>query len=82
MQKLILLYWGTAFLMYLSQIYYPVDAEYNLRHLGNRNFMRRRVDVFMLLVIVWMTCFSFLRTSYNDSLLSSKGQKYLYYAVP
>ena len=68
MQKLILLYWGTAFLMYLSQIYYPVDAEYNLRHPGKRSFMWRRSDLFMVLVITWMTCFSFLRTSYNDTL--------------
>lgn len=34
---------------------------------GRRHFMLRKADVFMIIVIVWMTCFSFLRTSYNDT---------------
>ena len=29
--------------------------------------MLRKADVFMIAAIVWMTCFSFLRTSYNDT---------------
>lgn len=77
MQKLVLLYWGTVFLMYLSQTYYPVATQLDGRHIGRRSFMWRSSDVFMFFVIAWMTCFSFLRTSYNDSPLSSKRQKYI-----
>lgn len=75
MQKLILLYLGTVFLMYLSQTYYPVEARLAGHQTGKRHFMWRRSDIFMLVVIAWMTCFSFLRTNYNDSPLSSKRQK-------
>ena len=67
MKGLSLLYWGTVFLMYLSQIYYPVEAQLDGRQIGKRHFMLRRVDIFMIIVIAWMTCFSFLRTSYNDT---------------
>jgi len=67
MQKLILLYWGTVFLMYLSQVYYPAGAIIRGRNIGKHNFMWRRSDIFMVIVIAWMTCFSFLRTSYNDT---------------
>ena len=75
MKGLILLYWGTVFLMYLSQTYYPVETQLDGRQTGKRHFMLRRADVFMIIVIAWMTCFSFLRTDYNDSPLSSKIQK-------
>lgn len=75
MKQLILLYWGCTFLMYLSQTYYPVETQLDGRQTGKRHFMLRRADVFMIIVIAWMTCFSFLRTSYNDSPLSSKKQK-------
>ena len=75
MKGLILLYWGTVFLMYLSQTYYPVETQLDGRQTGKRHFMMRRADIFMIIVIAWMTCFSFLRTSYNDSPLSSKKQK-------
>ena len=67
MKQLILLYWGCTFLMYLSQTYYPVETQLDGRQTGKRHFMLRRADVFMIIVIVWMTCFSFLRTSYNDT---------------
>lgn len=64
MQKLILLYWGTVFLMYLSQVYFPVDGRPDGR---SRRFAAPRADIFMLAAIFWLTCFSFLRTSYNDT---------------
>ena len=67
MRQLILLYWGCVFLMYLSQAYYPTTAQLNGPQIGKRHFMLRKADVFMAAVIVWMTCFSFLRTSYNDT---------------
>ena len=67
MKGLILLYWGTVFLMYLSQTYYPVDTQLDGRQIGRRHFMLRRSDVFMIATILWLTCFSFLRESYNDT---------------
>lgn len=67
MKQLVLLYWGCIFLMYLSQVYYPADRQLAPRQTGKYHFMWRRADVFMVAVIVWMTCFSFLRTSYNDT---------------
>lgn len=67
MRQLILLYWGCVFLMYLSQVYYPTPAQLEGPQTGRRHFMLRKADIFMIAVIVWMTCFSFLRTSYNDT---------------
>lgn len=67
MGQLILLYWGCVFLMYLSQIYYPVNGRLDGGQTGRRHFMLRRADVFMIVIIIWLTCFSFLRTSYNDT---------------
>lgn len=67
MRGLILLYWGCVFLMYLSQTYYPDEAQLDGPQTGKRHFMLRRADLFMVIVIAWMTCFSFLRTNYNDT---------------
>ena len=67
MRQLILLYWGCVFLMYLSQVYYPTSMQLEGPQTGRRHFMLRKADVFMIAVIVWLTCFSFLRTSYNDT---------------
>ena len=75
MRQLVLLYWGCVFLMYLSQVYYPAEDQLDDPPTGKRHFMLRRADMFMIIIIAWMTCFSFLRTSYNDSPLSSKKQK-------
>ena len=67
MKQLVLLYWGCVFLMYLSEVYHPVDVQIEGKQTGKYHFMRRRSDIFMVIVIAWMTCFSFLRTSYNDT---------------
>ena len=67
MKQLVLLYWGCVFLMYLSQIYYPVETQLDGRQTGKRHFMLRRADVFMIATILWLTSFSFLRTAYNDT---------------
>lgn len=67
MRQLILLYWGCVFLIYLSQVYYPTPAQLEGPQTGRRHFMLRRADVFMIAVILWLTSFSFLRTSYNDT---------------
>lgn len=77
MRGLILLYWGCVFLMYLSQTYYPVEAQLDGSQTGKRHYMLRHADVFMIIVIAWMTCFSFLRTSYNDTANYISDFKYL-----
>ena len=77
MKGLILLYWGTVFLMYLSQVYHPVENSLEGPQAGKRHFMLRRSDIFMVIVITWMTCFSFLRTSYNDTANYISDFKYL-----
>ena len=68
MAKLILLYWGCVLLVYLSQVYYPAEPQLTGKHIGRHSFIWRKADIFMVIVIAWMTCFSFLRTSYNDTL--------------
>lgn len=67
MKELVLLYWGTILLMYLSQVYYPVTTQRDARHIGKQSFMWRKTDIFIVIVIAWMTCFSFLRDTYNDT---------------
>ncbi len=67
MKQLVLLYWGCVFLMYLSQIYYPVGNQLEGPQTGRRHCLLRHADIFMIIVIAWLTCFSFLRTSYNDT---------------
>ena len=67
MQKLILLYWGTVFLMYLSQTYYSVEVQLQGCQSGRRHFMWKKSDIFMIIVIFWLCSYSFLRTSYNDT---------------
>ncbi len=73
MLKLVTICLGTAFLMYLSGIYYPTEVQ-RTGHIS-RSAQRPGTDIFMAVAIFWLTCFMFLRTSYNDSLLSSKLQK-------
>ncbi|MBQ8238029.1 MAG: EpsG family protein [Oscillospiraceae bacterium] len=67
MQKLIMLYWGTVFLMYLSQVYYPVRSQIQGSQSGRYHFMRKKTDFFTMIVIFWLSAFSFLRVSYNDT---------------
>lgn len=67
MKQLILLYWGCVFLMYLSETYYPAKPQLTGRQTGKCHFMLRHADLFMVAIIIWLTCFSFLRTNYNDT---------------
>jgi len=67
MQKLILLYWGTVFLMYLSKTYYPIENPLQGRQSGRHHFMWKKSDIFMIIAIFWLSSFSFLRTFYNDT---------------
>ena len=46
MQKLILLYWGTVFLMYLSQTYHPVEIQLQGRQSGKHHFILKKSDIF------------------------------------
>lgn len=67
MQKLILLYWGTFFLMYLSEKNYPSGVQLRGYSGEEYHFMQRKSDWFMMIAIFWISAFSFLRTSYNDT---------------
>lgn len=67
MRQLVLLYWGCVFLMYLSQAYYPVKNQLQGCQSKNCHFMRKKSDIFMIIVIFWLSAFSFLRISYNDT---------------
>ena len=62
MKQLILLYVGTCILAMLSQKYYPTRFYQR----SDRHFLRDRMDIFTLAIVIWMTLFSGLRTSYND----------------
>lgn len=64
MGKLILLYFGTIILAWMSQRYYPVkeDAIENERH-----FMHDKTDIFCVAIIVWLTLFNGLKTYFNDT---------------
>ncbi len=62
MLKLLLLYWGTTLLMYLSHRTNPSHP----RRLPS-SLRYPKADLFVLLAIAWMTCFCFLRTNYNDT---------------
>lgn len=69
MVKYLFLYWGTILLMYLSQVYSgnAHDTGYGLHQSGLSHFMRQKSDFFVITIIAWMTCFSFLRTGFNDT---------------
>ena len=69
MRKLILLYWGTVLLMYLSQQSFYKEAVPNSLsgHTGRKHFIQVKSDVLVCITIIWLTCFSFLRTAYNDT---------------
>lgn len=67
MRQLVLLYWGCVFLMYLSQVHYPVETQLQGHQSGKHHFMRKKSDIFVIIVIFWLSAFSFLRTSYNDT---------------
>lgn len=67
MEKLLLLYLGCVFLMYLSQLYYPVKYDLQGRQGSRANFLLEKSDIFMAVAIFWISAFSFLRTSYNDT---------------
>ena len=64
MGKLILLYFGTIFLAFLSQKYNPVNAD----EIDNeQHFLKRKMDVFVFAIILWLTFFNGLKTAYNDT---------------
>ena len=66
MTKLISLYWGCVFLMYLSYRCYPISRNWRY-NLGKGSFVWEKADLFMVITIGWLCCFSFLRQHYNDT---------------
>lgn len=64
MLKLTLLCLGTALLLSLSEREHPVQWK---NWEDNRHFMSRQTDGYMLIAILWMASFAFLRTNYNDT---------------
>ena len=64
MLKLLLLCLGTAVLMLLSEREHPVRQGYWGENLYNRKY---HMDGYMLAAVLWMVCFAFLRTNYNDT---------------
>lgn len=67
MQKLIMLYWGTVILMYLSEVCFPVRIPSRELQCGRHHFVWKKSDVFLIIIIFWLSAFSFLRTNYNDT---------------
>lgn len=65
MTNLIILYWGVFALGQLSQIFAPTHGLQPNHRSGS--FLNQRLDVFTIVIIVWMTLFSGLRVSYNDT---------------
>ncbi len=64
MLKLLMLCLGAALLMVLSERAYPVHSH---TWTESGHYLTRPMDVYMLAAVVWMTCFAFLRTAYNDT---------------
>lgn len=67
MQQLIFLYCGSVFLMLLSQVYFPATTAHDSHRVSKRHFIWQKSDIFITIVMIWLICFSFLRTSYNDT---------------
>ena len=67
MIKLIVLYWGCIFMMYLSQMLFPTETQLQGHVSGKGHFLSKRSDVFVVAITIWLICFMFLRTRYNDT---------------
>ncbi len=70
MIKLLTLYFGVMILMKQSMKYYPVEAGgdgIDLTAKKGQHFMHCKTDIYMAIAMIWLTCFMFLRTSYNDT---------------
>lgn len=67
MRQIILLYWGSAFLLYLSGTYYPAGIQLNCDRIDSRHYMWKKSDVFMIVAIFWLSATSFLRETFNDT---------------
>ena len=70
MLKLLILCLGASVLLALSHRDNPVQRV----HWGQTgHFMRCETDLYMLIAILWLTGFSFLRTDYNDTAAYIRG---------
>jgi len=70
MLKLLLLCLGTSGLLALSQRENPAQ-RINWGRSGH--YIRQPMDAFLLIGIIWLTCFAFLRTDYNDTAAYIRG---------
>lgn len=64
MKSLIILFFFVAISAGLSQNLFPAG---NLASRRNRHFMRDRTDLFLVVIIICTSSFTFLRNSYNDT---------------
>lgn len=64
MKSLTLLLFSVAILAALSHTTYPVNSHTLKKH---SHFMHDRTDLFLVLIIICISAFSFLRESYNDT---------------
>lgn len=66
MKSLVIMLFGVTILAALSQRYYPVHAYGESLHYRHRK-TKLKSDIFMIILMAWLICFSFLRTAYNDT---------------
>ena len=65
MINLIVLFVVVPFLMYFSKCLNPIENQ--LSQKGELTYRNIRMDTYLWLAIILLTCFSFLRTAYNDT---------------
>lgn len=64
MKSLIFLFFFVAVLAELSQLIFPIG---NLANRENKHFICDRTDIFLIMIIIFASSFTFLRNSYNDT---------------
>ena len=64
MLKILLLCLGCTWLTEQSHLHNPVQRIYWGR---GEHYIRQPVDMYLVIGIIWLTCFAFLRTNYNDT---------------
>lgn len=70
MLKLLLLCLGTSGLLALSQ---QVNPAQRIQWGRGSHYIRQPMDYYLLIGIIWLTCFAFLRTNYNDTAAYIRG---------
>ena len=65
MINLLALFVIVPFLMYFSKCLNPIEKQ--LAQPGELTYRNMRMDTYLWIAIILLTCFSFLRTAYNDT---------------